>query len=69
MSTKIARPQWCKDCRKELIQRDMSIGDLAKEMGFTREYMTLMLNGRTNYPDTAKKICEHLGVTYPETVS
>jgi len=66
VSTKIIRPQWCKDCRKELIQRDMSISDLAKSLGFTRAYVTQMLNGRVNFPETARRICEYLGVEYPD---
>ncbi|MBQ6634791.1 MAG: helix-turn-helix transcriptional regulator [Lachnospiraceae bacterium] len=66
MSTKIIRPQWCKNCRKELIQRDMSIADFAKCMGVTRPYMTQVLNGRVNYPETARRICEYLGVEYPD---
>ena len=41
-------PQWCKNVKIELIQRDMSISDLAKE------YTSGIVNGR-NYSETAVK--------------
>jgi plasmid maintenance system antidote protein VapI len=44
----------------------MSISDLAKSLGFTRAYVTQMLNGRVNFPETARRICEYLGVEYPD---
>lgn len=66
MSTKIAIPQWAKDCRKEMIQRDMTMGDLAGSLGVSREYVSTILNARRITPEMAKRICEFLGVTYPE---
>lgn len=66
MSTKIAPPQWAKDCKKELIQREMRVGDLADGLGVSREYVSTIINGRRIAPEMAKRICEFLGVTYPE---
>ena len=47
-------PQWCKNVKIELIQRDMSISDLAKLTGLTKEYTSGIVNGR-NYSETAVK--------------
>lgn len=37
--------EWCKSVRKALIDRDMSITDMAKDIGFTRDKVSLVLNG------------------------
>ena len=31
-------PQWCKNVKIELVRRDMSISDLAKLVGLTKQY-------------------------------
>lgn len=47
-------PQWCKRVKIELIQRDMSISDLAKLTNLSREYTAGIVNGR-NYSEAAVK--------------
>ena len=49
-----------------MIQRDMTMGDLAGSLGVSREYVSTILNARRITPEMAKRICEFLGVTYPE---
>ena len=39
-------PKWCKDAKKAMIDKDMSVDDLAKETGRTRVYISAVLNGR-----------------------
>lgn len=64
MSTKIAPPQWAKDCKKELIQREMRVSDLANGLGVSREYVSTILSGRRIAPEMAERICTFLGVEY-----
>lgn len=35
-------PQWCKNVKIELVRRDMSISDLAKLVGLTKQYTSGM---------------------------
>ena len=39
-------PPWCKRARKAIIDKDMNFGDLATTTGYTREYVSSLLNGR-----------------------
>ncbi len=55
-------PQWCKKVKIELIQRDMSISNLAELTRMSREYTAGIVNGR-NYSETAiKKISDVLNI-------
>lgn len=47
-------PQWCKNVKIELVRRDMSISDLAKLVGLTKQYTSGIVSGR-NYSETAVK--------------
>ena len=46
---------WCKQAKIELIKRDMSVGELAENVGMTREYISAVVNGRV-YSESAVKI-------------
>lgn len=47
-------PQWCKNVKIELVRRDMSISDLAKLVGLTKQYASGIVSGR-NYSEAAVK--------------
>lgn len=47
-------PQWCKNVKIELVRRDMSISDLAKLVGLTKQYTSGIVSGR-NYSEAAVK--------------
>lgn len=47
-------PRWCKNVKIELVRRDMSISDLAKLVGLTKQYTSGIVSGR-NYSETAVK--------------
>lgn len=55
-------PDWCKEVKKALIDKDMNINDLANELKYSREYISIVINGRLNSPEMQKQICDYLGV-------
>jgi len=55
-------PDWGKEVKKALIDRDMDIKALANEIGFCREYVSLCINGQKKSDDLKKKICDYLNV-------
>ena len=54
---------WCKDVKKALIDKDMTVTDLAFEMKISREYVSGVINGRVIAPEIAARIGEYLGIT------
>lgn len=60
------KPQWGKEVMKALIDRDMTLPDLADEMNMSRQHIGNVINGTFNYPDVKRRICEHLGITIDE---
>ena len=55
-------PDWGKEVKKALIDRDMSIVELATEIGYSRAHVTNVINGVFDFPDLKKRICEYLGI-------
>lgn len=49
-----------------LIERDMSITDLAKKVGITRSWLSLVLNGHHKSYHTRIKISRLLNISYEE---
>ena len=47
---------WCKEVKKTLIDRDMSVTELCGEVGMCRNYVTTTINGRMYAPALAEKI-------------
>ncbi|MDO4564204.1 MAG: XRE family transcriptional regulator [Clostridia bacterium] len=43
-------------------QGDMTIIELASQIGQTREHVTSVLNGRRESEDTKHRICRYLGI-------
>ena len=56
---------WCKEVKKTLIDRDMSVTELCGEVGMCRNYVTTTINGRMYAP--ALKIIDVYGA--PEKTS
>ena len=60
-------PKWNKEIKKALIDRDMSITELASELGISRVYASQIINNiiRTDAaPGMAARIGDYLGVPY-----
>lgn len=53
---------WCKQVKIELINRDMAVGELAKEIGKSREYTSAVVNGRIYSEPTVKAISDVLNI-------
>ena len=45
---------WCKEVKKTLIDRDMSVTELCGEVGMCRNYVTTTINGRMYAPALAR---------------
>ncbi len=54
---------WCKRAKKEMIDRDMSVNDLAILIGKSREYTSAIVNGRIYSEPAIKQISDVLNIT------
>ena len=54
---------WCKDVKKAMIDRDMSIADLAAELNLSSAYVTRIINGTFIIPETKKRISKYLDIS------
>lgn len=59
---KAPTPDWGKAVKKELIDRDMSVTDLANKLGLSREYVSSVLNGRLRSEHIKEQILDRLGM-------
>lgn len=63
---KVTLSPWCKAVKKALIDNDMGIKDLAAATGFSRAYVSSIVNNkRVGCFDAERKISEAVGVKYP----
>lgn len=53
---------WCKQVKCELVRRDMSVAQLAAEIGKSREYTSGVVNGRIYSEPAVKAISDVLNV-------
>ena len=54
---------WCKEVKKAMIDRDMSIADLAAELNLSSAYVTRIINGTFILPETKKRISKYLDIS------
>ena len=54
---------WCKEVKKAMIDRDMSIADLAAELNLSSAYVTRSINGTFIIPETKKRISKYLDIS------
>ena len=60
-------PVWCKEMKKALIDKDMTVTQLSEEIHVNRTMVSCVLSGRTVSPEVAEIISKHLGVKIPYT--
>lgn len=60
-------PTWCKEVKKSMIDDDINVTELAERVGFSRNYVSGVVNGRVYAPEIAKVIGEDRHVTVPYT--
>jgi len=53
---------WCKQAKKELIDRDMTVEELAHDVGLSREYTSAIINGRVYSGPAVKSISDRLNI-------
>ena len=53
-------PLWAKEAKKALIDKDMSITDLADALGMNRVYLSSVINGRVLSSQAKEKILSYL---------
>ena len=54
---------WCKEVKKAMIDRDMSIADLAAELNLSSAYVTRIINVTFIIPETKKRISKYLDIS------
>jgi DNA-binding Xre family transcriptional regulator len=55
-------PAWCKEVRKAMIDKDMSVQDLASAIGMARQYVSAIINGRLLSDKGKRVICDFLNI-------
>jgi len=55
-------PKWGKEVKKKLIDRDLTVAQLATELGCSRIYLSNVIHGHQYSSDTVTKVSELLGV-------
>ena len=59
-------PEWNKSVKIAMIQRDLTIPDVALKMKWTRQYTSAIINGRVYHKEAVVKISFYLGIEVPE---
>lgn len=57
---------WCKSAKKAMIDKDLNIQDLAKNVGYKREYVSAIVNGRQYSTEAINKISHYLEIDKDE---
>lgn len=56
-------PDWGKQCKVQMLLMGISLQDLSNKTGYSRTYISAVMNGRIISPmETVKKITDALGV-------
>ena len=56
---------WCKQVKIAMIELDLTVGEVAKKIGKSREYTSAVINGRVYAEPMVKAISDVLNI--PET--
>lgn len=62
MSRKLS--PWCKKVKIELILKDMTVTELADELGMSRGHVSAVVNGRTYSQNTVKLISDYFNIPF-----
>ncbi len=58
---------WSMETKKAMVEQYMTMGDLVSEVGYSRAYVSGVVNGRINHPEIAEAISKCLHITVPYT--
>lgn len=56
-------PPWCKKAKIAMIIEDLNVATLATELGYARNHVSSVLNGRTVSPPAIKRISDFLNIS------
>lgn len=62
MGKRAVLPAWCKEAKKAMIDKDMTVKEMADKTGKTVSWVSGIINGRFYSPDTVKAISDILGI-------
>jgi transcriptional regulator with XRE-family HTH domain len=54
---------WCKRAKIAMIEKGIKGIELARELGYSRTYVTAILNGREKCPPAIKRISDYLNIS------
>lgn len=54
---------WCKKAKIAMIQNDISVNDLAEELGCSRCYLSSTLNGKKTSIEIRRRISDYLNIS------
>lgn len=57
--------EWCKETKKAMIDQGISMNELVADVGYSRAYVSGVVNGRIIHPDIATSISRCLSVKVP----
>ena len=57
---------WSKTVKKALVDRGLSVSQLAKGIGSSRPHVSAVINGRLHSPKTQAHVSEYLGIYLPK---
>lgn len=53
------RDAWGKRCKAQMVLKDISLQDIADSTGYSRTYVSSIINGRVMVPDETKEKVEN----------
>ena len=56
---------WCKEAQHRMIDLQLSNADIAKAIGYRREYVSAIVHGRAYSEKAVKQISSFLGIKAP----
>lgn len=54
---------WCKRAKISMIRKDISVQELAEEIGCTRSYLSAALNGLTKNQAIRRRVSDYLNIS------
>lgn len=57
--------EWCREAKKAMIDQDISMNDLVADVGYSRAYVSGVVNGRIIHPDIAASVSRCLSIKVP----
>ena len=55
-------PDWCKNAKIAMIERDLTVADVAKGTDMARPYVSSIVNGRVFSEKAVKRISDYLDI-------